>query len=79
MDRRSALKSIGMMLTGLVVSAHLPVVERLAIGPLALPQSVDFIGRFGARIMYAYEAMFVFGDQVNTEEFQGWAKQINTM
>ena len=78
-DRRDAIKTMGLVLAGLMVAPLLPkqsFIERIPVPDYTI--SVDFIGRYAAQITRMWDAVLIHGDVVQSEEFQGWAKIINT-
>ena len=80
MERRDAVKAMGVLLTS---AAIIPYIEMVPVGvlfpdPLNPIISIDMVGLYAARIMRQWDALYLMGDVVISDEFQGWMEIINT-
>ena len=80
MERRDAVKAMGVLLTSAVIA---PYIEMVPVGvifpdPVNPIISIEMVGLYGATILREFDALFLFGDVVQSDEFQGWMEIINT-
>ena len=80
MERRDAIKAMGVLLTS---AAVIPYIEMVPVGvlfpdPLNPIISIEIVGLYSATIIRQWDALYLMGDVVISDEFQGWMEIINT-
>ena len=80
MDRRDAIKAMGVLLTSAAIIPHIEIVPVGIIFPDPVNPiiSIEMIGLYGATIKREFDALLLSGDVVNSDEFLGLAEFINT-
>lgn len=80
MERRDAIKAMGVWLTSALIAPHINIEPAGVIFPDPVNEIVriDLIGKYAVMIVRQFDALLLYGDVVLSEEFQGWVEIINT-